>query len=106
MKLTIFFPLAAFLSWAVADVTDASEDASPCLIRCLNEAAAVAGCLSSIDAKCTCASPAFKDTLTVCLKLSCTPDDAKGTSPIWLSILYILDSLRSFDCYQAVKNLG
>ncbi|KAJ5142600.1 uncharacterized protein N7515_001387 [Penicillium bovifimosum] len=84
MKLTIFFPLAAFLSWAVADVSDASEDASPCLVccpyldlRCLSEAAAVAGCISSVDAKCTCASPAFKDTLTACLKISCTPDDAK-----------------------------
>lgn len=29
MKLTIFFPLAAFLSWTVADPLD---DASPCLV--------------------------------------------------------------------------
>ncbi|QQK39535.1 Extracellular membrane protein, CFEM domain [Penicillium digitatum] len=72
MKLTIFFPLAAFLSWTVADPLD---DASPCLIRCINEASAVAGCVSSVDYKCTCPSPAFKDTLGTCLKVSCTPDD-------------------------------
>ncbi|CAI7647162.1 unnamed protein product [Penicillium viridicatum] len=60
MKLTIFFPLAAFLSLTVADP---SVDPSPCLSRCLNEAAAVAGCTSSIDYECTCPSKAFKDTL-------------------------------------------
>ncbi|KAG0153378.1 hypothetical protein PDIDSM_5231 [Penicillium digitatum] len=44
-------------------------------IRCINEASAVAGCVSSVDYKCTCPSPAFKDTLGTCLKVSCTPDD-------------------------------
>ncbi|KAJ5187816.1 hypothetical protein N7449_010810 [Penicillium cf. viridicatum] len=72
MKLTIFFPLAAFLSLTIADPLD---DASPCLNRCLNEASAVAGCISSIDYKCTCPSKAFKDTLGTCLEVSCTPDD-------------------------------
>ncbi|KAF4768405.1 hypothetical protein N7455_000132 [Penicillium solitum] len=72
MKLTIFFPLAAFLSLTVADP---SVDASPCLNRCLSEAAVVAGCISTVDYKCTCPSKAFKDTLGKCLEVSCTPDD-------------------------------
>ncbi|OQD90439.1 hypothetical protein PENANT_c001G01115 [Penicillium antarcticum] len=75
MKLTIFFPLAAFLSWAVAETTDAIDDASPCLLRCMSEAATVAGCASSVDSDCTCPSVAFKDTLGACLKAACTPDD-------------------------------
>ncbi|KAJ5964078.1 uncharacterized protein N7479_003954 [Penicillium vulpinum] len=74
MKLTIFFPLAAFLSLTVADCLD---DASPCLKRCLSEASSVAGCISSIDYKCTCPSPAFKDALGTCLEVSCTPADLK-----------------------------
>ncbi|KAJ5920103.1 hypothetical protein N7516_010961 [Penicillium verrucosum] len=79
MRLTIFFPLAAFLSLTVAE---SSGDASPCLVRCpylstrcLRESAAVAGCISSIDYKCTCPSKAFKDTLGTCLQVSCSPDD-------------------------------
>lgn len=98
MKLTIFFPLAAFLSLTIADPL---VDASPCLVRCpylhvlfglrrlttfsyceqnrcLSEASAVAGCISSIDYKCTCPSKPFKDTLGTCLEVSCTPDDLTG----------------------------
>jgi hypothetical protein len=48
-------------------------------LQCLSESAAVAGCVSAYDNKCTCPSVAFKDTLTVCLKDACTPEDAQGT---------------------------
>ncbi|KAJ5206652.1 hypothetical protein N7491_002733 [Penicillium cf. griseofulvum] len=72
MKLTIFFPLAAFLSWTVAE---SLTDASPCLNRCLTDAADVAGCISQFDFECTCPSPAFKETLGTCLEISCTPED-------------------------------
>ncbi|KAJ5618075.1 hypothetical protein N7537_003189 [Penicillium hordei] len=72
MKLTIFFPLAAFLSLTIAGPSD---DASPCLNRCLSEASVVAGCVSSVDYECTCPSEAFKDALGTCLKDSCTSDD-------------------------------
>ncbi|KAK9849856.1 hypothetical protein MYU51_013003 [Penicillium brevicompactum] len=75
MKLTIFLPLTAFLSWAVAETADAIDKASPCLNRCLSEAAAVSGCISSVDAKCTCPSVPFKDALTTCLKAACTEND-------------------------------
>ncbi|KAJ5990621.1 hypothetical protein N7499_011169 [Penicillium canescens] len=75
MKLTIFLPLAAFLSWAIAETTDPTDDASPCLLRCMSEAADVAGCASSVDTECTCPSAAFKDALGSCLQHSCTEDD-------------------------------
>ncbi|OQE14839.1 hypothetical protein PENFLA_c035G10061 [Penicillium flavigenum] len=72
MKLTIFFPLAAFLSLTIADPLD---DASPVLIRCINEATAVSGCISSVDSECTCPSQAFKDTLGACLDACGSPED-------------------------------
>ncbi|KAJ5374270.1 hypothetical protein N7517_006276 [Penicillium concentricum] len=71
MKLTIFFPLAAFLTWTVADCLD---EPSACLTKCINEAAGVAGC-SATDYVCTCPSTAFKDTLGACMKASCTAED-------------------------------
>ncbi|KAJ5815696.1 hypothetical protein N7474_007473 [Penicillium riverlandense] len=70
MKLSIFLPLATFLSLTFA------EDYSPCVSRCLDEGAAVAGCISVIDYKCTCTSPAFRDTVQACLKYACTAEDA------------------------------
>ncbi|CAG8207520.1 unnamed protein product [Penicillium salamii] len=85
MKLTIFLPLTAFLSWAVAESVDPREDASPCLTRCLSEAAAVAGCISSVDYKCTCPNTAFKDTLGTCMKSACTADDITGVFPFQYS---------------------
>ncbi|KAJ5823904.1 hypothetical protein N7447_006244 [Penicillium robsamsonii] len=71
MKLTIFFPLAAFLTWTVADCL---EEPSDCLTQCLNDAAEVAGCNSS-DYACTCPSTEFKDTLGTCMTANCTPED-------------------------------
>ncbi|KAJ5473190.1 hypothetical protein N7475_002756, partial [Penicillium sp. IBT 31633x] len=71
MKLTIFFPLAAFLSWAVAD---SNVEASPCLLGCLSTAAEAAGCVSD-DYSCTCPSVVFKDTLGACMETSCTAAD-------------------------------
>lgn len=56
--------------------------------RCLSEAASVAGCISAYDNKCTCPSPAFKDTLTICLKDACTPEDAQGKSKFFEVLLY------------------
>ncbi|KAJ5888640.1 hypothetical protein N7495_008681 [Penicillium taxi] len=73
MKLSIFVPLAAFLAFTVAELNEV--DPSPCLNRCLTEAAAVAGCISQYDTKCTCPSAAFKDTLGDCINTSCTPAD-------------------------------
>ncbi|KAJ5386901.1 hypothetical protein N7509_009442 [Penicillium cosmopolitanum] len=80
MKLSIFVPLAAFLSFVAAEASGSTVDPdkiSNCLFRCLSEAASVAGCISAYDNKCTCPSPAFKDTLTICLKDACTPEDAQ-----------------------------
>ncbi|KAJ5716310.1 hypothetical protein N7493_008221 [Penicillium malachiteum] len=74
MKLSIFVPLATFLAFfAVAENTETTP--SPCLNRCLNEAAGVAGCLSQWDTDCTCPSQAFKDTISTCLKDACTDAD-------------------------------
>jgi hypothetical protein len=60
-------------------------------IRCINEASAVAGCISSVDYKCTCPSPAFKDTLGACLDASGSPEDFEGIfpSPIPVLLLYL-----------------
>ncbi|OQE39015.1 hypothetical protein PENCOP_c007G03896 [Penicillium coprophilum] len=79
MKLTIFFPLAAFLTWAVADCL---EDPSPCLVKCLDNAADVAGCSSSSDYECTCPSTAFKETLGTCMKTNCTPEDVTAAGEL------------------------
>ncbi|KAJ5605498.1 hypothetical protein N7510_008279 [Penicillium lagena] len=76
MKLSIFLPLATFLSLTFA------EDFSPCAVRepfratCLDEGALVAGCASVVDYHCTCTSPAFRAAVTTCLKVACTAEDA------------------------------
>ncbi|GLI79965.1 hypothetical protein PoHVEF18_008313 [Penicillium ochrochloron] len=77
MKLSIFLPLAAFLSMTAAEIAIINDGASPCLNRCLTEAAVVAGCISQYDTACTCTSPAFRDTVQVCLKDACTAEDAE-----------------------------
>ncbi|CEJ61160.1 hypothetical protein PMG11_09700 [Penicillium brasilianum] len=76
MKLSIFLPLAAFLTLTAADVAHTNDNISSCLNQCLNEGSAVAGCLSQYDTDCTCTSPAFRDTVQMCLTLACTADDA------------------------------
>lgn len=38
----------------------------------------MSGCISSVDAKCTCPSVPFKDALTTCLKAACTENDITG----------------------------
>ncbi|OKP10810.1 hypothetical protein PENSUB_3630 [Penicillium subrubescens] len=73
MKLSIFLPLAAFLSMTAAEIAIINDGN-----RCLTEAAAVAGCISQYDTACTCTSPAFRDTVQVCLKDACTAEDAEG----------------------------
>ncbi|KAJ5103164.1 hypothetical protein N7532_003693 [Penicillium argentinense] len=81
MKLSIFVPLATFLSFVAAEASGAAvdpDDISNCLMQCLSESALVAGCASAFDNKCTCPSKAFKDTLTVCLKDACTAADVEG----------------------------
>ncbi|CAG7963765.1 unnamed protein product [Penicillium olsonii] len=80
MKLTIFLPLTAFLSWAVADSADPREEASVCLVTCLDGAAATAGCHNSVDYECACPSTVFKDALATCMKNNCTADDITGMS--------------------------
>ncbi|KAJ5234751.1 uncharacterized protein N7469_003919 [Penicillium citrinum] len=80
MKLSIFVPLAAFLSFVAAETSEMivdPDDISSCLNRCLTEAAVVAGCASQFDSDCTCPSTAFKDALATCLKDACTPEDAE-----------------------------
>ncbi|OQE17581.1 hypothetical protein PENSTE_c020G10425 [Penicillium steckii] len=80
MKLSIFVPLAAFLSFVAAETTDSTvnpDDISSCLNRCLTEAAVVSGCASQFDNECTCPSTAFKDATATCLKAACTADDAQ-----------------------------
>ncbi|KAJ5369115.1 uncharacterized protein N7496_008875 [Penicillium cataractarum] len=76
MKLSIFLPLAAFLTMTAAEVAHINDDWSPCLNRCLSEGSAVAGCISQYDTACTCTSPAFRDAVQMCLELACTADDA------------------------------
>ncbi|KAJ5438054.1 uncharacterized protein N7458_009052 [Penicillium daleae] len=76
MKLSIFLPLAAFLTLTAAEPSNINDDISPCLTRCLTEAAVVAGCISQYDSVCTCPSPAFRDAMKMCLDYSCTAEDA------------------------------
>ncbi|KAJ5212416.1 uncharacterized protein N7498_004062 [Penicillium cinerascens] len=73
MKLSTLAPLAALLSFAVADFPD--EDISECLIMCLSIGAGVAGCASYVDTRCTCHSIAFKDAVGKCLQKSCIKED-------------------------------
>ncbi|KAJ5151249.1 uncharacterized protein N7482_010501 [Penicillium canariense] len=77
MKLSIFLPLAAFLTMSAAEIGITNECISPCLNHCLNESAMVAGCISQYDTDCTCPSVAFKDNMQMCLKIDCTPEDAE-----------------------------
>ncbi|KAJ5676196.1 hypothetical protein N7462_009093 [Penicillium macrosclerotiorum] len=78
MKLSIFLPLAAFLAMTAAEMAKPVENVSPCLNHCLTEAAAVAGCISQYDTKCTCTSPAMRDTTDKCLKAACTKEDGEA----------------------------
>lgn len=72
-----FIPSAGFTK-PVLSVNQTMLSLSRFQIRCLSEGAVVAGCLSYIDTKCTCVSPAFKDAVMTCLTDACTKDDLAG----------------------------
>ncbi|EPS29377.1 hypothetical protein PDE_04326 [Penicillium oxalicum 114-2] len=65
-----------------AEIAHKVTEVSTCLNRCLNEGAAVAGCISQWDTDCTCTSPAFKDTVQMCLTISCTPNDVTAAGEV------------------------
>ncbi|KAJ5084086.1 hypothetical protein NUU61_008665 [Penicillium alfredii] len=81
MKLSLVFPLTSLLSLTVAGSLT-TDEVSPCLTHCLTEGAAVAGCTSYLDLKCTCPSPAFKDALGVCLKDVCEKKDLEAAKQL------------------------
>ncbi|KAF7718929.1 Uncharacterized protein PECH_006270 [Penicillium ucsense] len=82
MRLSVFVPLAAFLTMTAAEMSYQTTQVSNCLNRCLNEGAIVAGCLSQWDTDCTCTSPAFRDALQKCLTDSCTADDITAAGEV------------------------
>lgn len=122
MKLSIFLPLAAFLSMTAAEITITNENFSPCLVdasqpisprtrhvlnilqnQCLSEGAAVAGCASQFDTDCTCTSPAFKDTVKMCLEYACTAEDAERKIDFTLGYLVLVAPADNLNVYSGGK---